>query len=115
MSIRFYMDEHVPRAITDRLRRRGVDVLTVQDDGAAGSDDVVVLECALAMGRVVVTSDADFKIEAARRQRTGEPFAGVVFVDLNRITIGQCIGDLELIGKAGEPSDLSNRVEHLPL
>ena len=109
------MDEHVPRAITEGIRRRAIDVLTVQDDGATGSDDVAVLERARAMGRVVVTSDADFKIEAARRQRAAEPFAGVVFVDLNRITIGQCIGDLELIGKAGEPSDLSNRIEHLPL
>jgi hypothetical protein len=29
--IKFYMDEHVPRAVTDGLRRRGVDVLTTQE------------------------------------------------------------------------------------
>jgi len=27
------MDVHVPQAITDQLRRRGVDVLTTHDDG----------------------------------------------------------------------------------
>jgi len=69
VNVHFYMDEHVPRAITEGIRRRGSDVLTVQDDGATGADDVAVLERALALGRVVVTSDADFKIEAARRQR----------------------------------------------
>jgi len=109
------MDEHVPRAITEGVKRRGVDVLTVQADDAGGSDDVVVLNRAMAIGRVVVRNDDDFQLEAARRQRTGEQFAGVIFVDLNRITIGHCISDLELIGHVGEPEDLANRVEYLPL
>ncbi|WP_293133656.1 DUF5615 family PIN-like protein [Okeania sp. SIO3I5] len=29
----FYMDENVSRLITEGLRRRGIDVLTVQEDG----------------------------------------------------------------------------------
>lgn len=33
MSVAFYMDEHVPRAISVGLRLRGVDVLTAQEDG----------------------------------------------------------------------------------
>lgn len=31
MPIRFYMDVHVKNAVTQGLRRRGVDVLTAQD------------------------------------------------------------------------------------
>lgn len=54
------MDEHVPRAITEGVRRRGVDVLTVQADDAGGSDDVVVLDRAMVLSRVVVTNDDDF-------------------------------------------------------
>jgi predicted nuclease of predicted toxin-antitoxin system len=115
LSIRFYTDEHVPRAITEGLRRRGVDVLTVQGDDATGSDDIAVLDRAMELSRVVVTNDDDFQLEAARRQRVAEPFAGVVYVDLNRITIGHCIRDLEVIGLAGEPADLANRIEYLPL
>src|SRR5207302_1334872 len=34
VSIRFYMDVHVPRAITEGLRLRGIDVVTAQEDGA---------------------------------------------------------------------------------
>jgi predicted nuclease of predicted toxin-antitoxin system len=36
--LKFYMDEHVPKAVTEGLRRRGVDVITVQELGlqAAG-------------------------------------------------------------------------------
>jgi predicted nuclease of predicted toxin-antitoxin system len=109
------MDEHVPRVISDAVRRHGVDALTVQADGATGADDVTVLNRAAFLGRVVVTNDEDFQVEVARRQRAGESFAGVVFVDLNRITIGQCLRDLEIIGLAGEPEDLANRIEWLPL
>ncbi len=32
-----YMDEHVPKAITIGLRMRGIDVLTVQEDGLSSS------------------------------------------------------------------------------
>jgi hypothetical protein len=34
--IKFYFDEHVPQAAADGLRRRGVDVLVVQDTGRRG-------------------------------------------------------------------------------
>lgn len=33
MPIAFYMDQHVPRAITVGLRLRGVEVLTAYEDG----------------------------------------------------------------------------------
>jgi len=51
------MDVHVPQAITDQLRRRGVDVITAIDDGFAERDDPVVLERASEFGRLVFTQD----------------------------------------------------------
>ena len=39
MSVPLYMDVHVPQAITDQLRRRGVDVLTAIEDGFAEASD----------------------------------------------------------------------------
>lgn len=33
MTLAFYMDENVPKAITEGLRLLGIDVLTVQEDG----------------------------------------------------------------------------------
>lgn len=60
VSVGLYMDEHVPSAITEGLRRRGVDVITVQDDGMDGSDDDVILDCTTWLGRVIFTRDQDF-------------------------------------------------------
>jgi hypothetical protein len=40
------MDVHIPSAITEGLRRRGINVLTSQDDGTRESDEKVCW-CAL--------------------------------------------------------------------
>ena len=78
-------------------------------------DDPVLLDRAIALGRVVFTQDEDFLREAHRRQETGEAFAGVVYAHQLNVTIGQYVSDLELIAKVYEPEDLANRVEYLPL
>ena len=39
MSLALYMDHHVKSAITDGLRRRGVDILTAGEDGTTQLDD----------------------------------------------------------------------------
>ena len=48
MISKLYMDEHVPSAITEGLRWRGVDVLTAQEDGRTGEDDPELLDRASA-------------------------------------------------------------------
>jgi predicted nuclease of predicted toxin-antitoxin system len=109
------MDEHVPAPITEGLRLRGVDVITVQEDGFEGKDDDVVLERASSLHRVVFTMDEDFFREASKVLRAGAHFAGVIYAHQLSVTIGQCVRDLELIGHAGEPEDLADRIEVLPL
>jgi hypothetical protein len=109
------MDEQVQSAITEGLRRRGVDVLTAQEDGQDGVEDSEVLDRATALGRVLFTQDDDFLGEAARRQQQGVNFAGVIYGHQLRVSVGRCIQDLELYAKVCDPEDLANLVHHLPL
>lgn len=109
------MDHHVRRAITEELSLRGIVVLTAEADGASRFNDSKLLDRATTLGRVLFSQDQDLLREATRRQRTGEPFADVVYAHQLRSTIGQCIEGLELIAKFGEPEDFANRVEYLPL
>jgi hypothetical protein len=37
--IKFYMDEHVAKSVTEGLRRRGADVVTVQELGLQAAED----------------------------------------------------------------------------
>src|SRR5262245_33017219 len=115
MSVNLYMDVHVPRAVTEGLRQRGVDVLTAQDDGTTRLDDPDLLDRAPALQRVLFSQDEDLLREAARRQGSSEHFAGLVYLHQQVLTIGQTIRDLELIAKVYEPEDMADRVEYLPL
>ena len=109
-----FMDVHVPQAITDQLRHRGVDVLTAIEDGSAELDDADLLERARALGRVVFTQDIRFKRLAEDWQRQGRPFADLLFGHQLGATIGRFVGDLELIALASEPAEWLDRVDHLP-
>jgi len=109
------MDVHVPAAITRALRRRGIDVLTAQEDGAALLEDVELLERASALGRVIFTRDRDFLAEAVRRRREDIPFATVVYAHQLHVPIGRCVEDLALIAGALQPVEISNGIVFLPL
>jgi predicted nuclease of predicted toxin-antitoxin system len=115
MTIALYMNHHVPRAITFGLRLRGVDVITAYEDGASEMDDSELLDRAGELERVLFTQDDDLLAEATKRQGEGSPFRGVIYAHQLRVSIGTCVHDLEIIAKAGEPDDLINRVQFLPL
>lgn len=115
MAVALYMDVHVPRAVTYGLRRDGVDVLTAQEDGRALASDPELLDRATSLGRALFTFDTDLLVEAARRRRAGEPFAGVIHAHPLRVSVAACLKDLKLIAQAGEPEDLLDRVVFLPL
>jgi uncharacterized protein with PIN domain len=108
------MDHHVPRAITNGLRLRGVDVVTAYEDGAGELRDPELLDRAAELGRVLFTQDDDLLAEATQRQRQGRRFGGVIYAHQLRTSIGDCVRDLELIAKAGESADMSRQTLFLP-
>ena len=115
MPLTFYMDHHVPRAITLGLRLRGVDVLTAYEDGASELSDTALLDRASALRRVLFTRDDDLLAVATARQKQGVLFHGVIYTHQLRISVGQSVHDLEIIAKTCEPEDLMNGILFLPL
>jgi hypothetical protein len=59
--------------------------------------------------------DEDFLTESRSRTDSDVPFAGVIYSPMSRWPIRRLIDDLELLARVLEPSDMSNRVEYLPL
>ena len=101
MSVAFYFDHNVRLAIALGLRRRGVDVLVARDDGFDEADDPTILAHATELDRVAFTNDDDFLAVAHQWRRKGQPFSGLIYVHQLRLTVGQTIAELEVIGKAG--------------
>jgi len=89
MAVAFYMDVHVPWAITEQLRRRGVDVITAIEDQCDELPDDELLERATTLDRVMVTQDKLFRVMAEHWIRDGRPFAGLLYGPQMGATLGQ--------------------------
>jgi hypothetical protein len=70
-----YADEDFPFPVVEQLRQLGHDVMTVQEDGRAGSADPDVLARAHALGRTLLTHNrGDYE----RLHRQGAAHSGIL-------------------------------------
>lgn len=109
MRVRFHLDEHVPFAIAEGLRRRSIDVTCTNEAGLAGVTDEEQVAFATDTGRVLVTQDADF----LRLHGLGRAHSGIVYHRQGTIPIGELLRRLVLIHDLLEPEEMRNRVEFL--
>jgi len=107
--ILYHLDEHVPRAIADGLRRRGIDASTTVEAGLRSATDEAHLAYARAQGRVMVTCDRDFLVLASR----GQSHAGIVYYPYGRYPVGEVIRRLVRLWEQHSAEDMLNRVEFL--
>jgi hypothetical protein len=113
--LRLYMDVHVNAAITAGIRRRGIEVLTAQEDGSRQLEDTELLDRATALEHVLFSQDEDFLAITRQRQISGVLFAGLIYGHQLAATVGKYVLDLEVVCKVLEPEDMVNRIEYLPL
>ena len=114
MAHALYMDHCVNGAIFSGLRRRGLDVITAQEDNYNRAPDPDVMDRALELKRVVFSQDEDFVFEGERRQREGIPFYGVIYADQNKVSIGRCIEDIQILAELEALENLVDNVKRLP-
>ncbi|MEO1077889.1 MAG: DUF5615 family PIN-like protein [Bacteroidota bacterium] len=107
-AVRFYTDEHVPRAVIEGLRHHGADVVSTPEAGMLGKPDAEHLAFALREGRVVYTQDDDFlKLAAA-----GAAHAGVAYLRQGA-SIGQAVRGLLRLHAALSAEEMVGRIEFL--
>ena len=107
-KIKFYTDEHVPRAVAKGLQRRGVDVLTVSKADMLGASDEEHLIRAQNENRVIFTQDDDFlRLHTAKKEHSG-----IVYTHQGK-AIGEIISGLMLIYQVLNSEDMQNHVEFL--
>lgn len=108
-AIRFYLDENMPIAVADQLRRRSIEVVTVRDLGLLGDSDIDHLARAAAMHYVLCTYDADYVKLASE----GMEHAGIIFGQFPEQGIGEWVKGLVLYHAVYTAEDMRNRVEYL--
>lgn len=113
--IRYLTDEHIPNALVDALRDRGVEVVRIRDIGLASTPDPDILEWAALHTYVFVTFDrSTVPGFAYDRVRAGLPVPGVAVVD-NTLPVGVMLDDLHTAAACGTADDFRDRVVFFPL
>jgi hypothetical protein len=115
MSLWVYMDVRIQLAITEGLRRRKVDILTSQEDGTTEVDDEFLLKRATELGRLLFTQEEDLLAIAARWQRSGKQFPGILYAHQQGASLGRHVDDVELLATCAVAEEVSKRVTYFPL
>jgi hypothetical protein len=80
VTIRFYADTHIAKAVAEQLRTKGVDIMRCEDVGLQDADDETHLIYASQEDRVLVTQDADFVMLHISWLETGRSHGGIMRV-----------------------------------
>jgi hypothetical protein len=108
-QVRFHLDEHVPPAVAEGLRRRGIDVTVAQEVGLGGADDPDHIAFALREKRVIVTHDRDFPRWHAR----GAQHAGIAYCYQQKYSIGELVRALLLLRDCLSAEEMEGTLEYL--
>ena len=107
--IQYFVDQHYPAAVTQGLRRLGINVLTAQDAGRCGLPDSDQLVFATAQERVLASFDSDFRA----LHQSGITHAGIAWCPQQKYGIGVLIQLLQLLYQVADRDQMRNRVEYL--
>ena len=107
--IQYYMDQHIPAAVTQGLAQHGINVLTAQDAGQCGEPDGNQLAFATKEQRVMVTYDSDY----LALHQSGVEHAGIAWCPARKYRAGQLIQALLLIHGVLDRESMKNNVEFM--
>lgn len=107
--LKFHLDENLPNALANALRRRGVDVTTTPEQELRTASDETQLAFACSQGRVLVTSDSDF----LRLHAHGRDHAGIVFVNQRHVPLGRLTKKLLVMWRTLSSHEMIARIQFL--
>lgn len=120
MAIKFYFDVHIPTAVADQLRIRGVDVVRCQELGMHDASDVEHLERAVLEERTLVSVDSDYYVIAHDWMIQGRNHCGIIrILPEDQNNVGKIVKSLDFLYKAIEggaaqlESDVFNTIQNL--
>lgn len=110
--ISLYLDEHIQSALADALRARGVDVLTTQEAGNIGLDDVAQLVFATQNSRSLLSYNKRHFAKIHYEWMTfGNSHSGLILSD--QLPTGIVLRRLMRLYFSLTSDDSKNRLEYL--
>lgn len=112
-KLRIYTDENVDVRVAEGLRRRGVEAKSAYEEGNLGLGDEAQFAHAASLQAVIFTHDHHFVEIAIEKSQRGDEHYGVIFVEMHRLNMGECIRRLALYADVLSAEEMINRVEFL--
>ena len=109
MSLSLLCDEHIPYPVVKGLRRRGLEVVTVQEEGLSSADDEEIMEYALNKGLCIYTRDTDF----LKHHKTGKKHAGIIYHHPLAYSVGEAIRKILVLNEVAESEGLKGYIKFL--
>lgn len=111
--LRIYTNESVHVAVAIGLKRRGVDAWSARDVGNLGLSDEEQLQYASREKATIFTHDDDFLRLAHKWTLQGKEHWGIIYAQVQKFSIGECIRRLMNYALVLKGEDLKNHVEFL--
>jgi uncharacterized protein with PIN domain len=109
MALPLICDEHIPYPLVEGLRRRGLDVVVVQQIGLGAAADEVILAVARQQRRIVYTQDTDF----LRHHAAGVRHSGILYHHPLAYSVGEALRTVVLACEVYSLEGMDNRLEYL--
>ena len=112
-GLKIYADENVDARIPDGLKRRGVKAFSAVEKGIIGATDREHFKCAFDLQAVIFTHDHHFLEIAEALVKEGKNHYGVIFVEMNKLSVGECIKRLALYADILSTEEMKNQIAFL--
>ena len=112
-KLRIYTDENVDVRIVESLRGRGIDAFAAREKGGLGINDEEHFEKARSLKAVIFSHDPHFIEIAERLAESGRGHYRLIFVEMHRFGLGECIRRLALYAEIIPSEEMMNRIEFL--
>lgn len=111
--LKIYTDENVDVRVAEGLRIRGVKAFSAIERGLIGKADIEHFKYSAELQAVIFTHDHHFLQIAKKLTDEGKEYRGVIFAEMNRLTVGECIKRLALYAEVLSAEEMKNQIEFL--
>ncbi len=111
--LKIYTDENVDVRIAEGLKRRGIKAFSAHEKEMMSTSDIEHFKHASAIKAVIFTHDHHFLKIAKKLARGGENHWGIIFVEMNKLSVGECIKRLAFYAEILSPAEMKNQIEFL--
>ena len=111
--LKIYTDENVDIRVAEGLKRRGIKACSALEKGMIGAEDIEHFNCAAKIESVIFTHDHHFLEIAGQFTKEGKAHYGVIFAEMNKLGVGECIKRLALYAEVLATEEMMNQIEFL--